>query len=293
MRRLATFVLIGLAALGAAAPAHAAGNGPIAYTVIGDNTTTIYRVAPTGGPPTPITTGRSPSWSPDGRFLAFVRGGSILTSRADGRGVQRILRNAGDPAFSTSGDQIAFVRGRSLWVAKVDGSGASRLFRAARGWSVATPTWSPSDNVIAFNDVKAVEAPDPTFAQVRAIALPGSGERGGILNRPSQNVDGWINGGVSLSWQPQGDRLLTTMLLGPTGNGIGVGTITSSGSGTGASITGQAYASWAPDGQQFCLTGPAGLTRATFGSTTQTTVVPDPPGSAMIGDCAWASTGDA
>jgi Tol biopolymer transport system component len=287
VRRAAAVVVAGLAALGAASPALAANDGPIAYTVIRGAGTTIYSVPAAGGPSTRITTGRSPSWSPDGRFLAFVRGSSVFTSRANGRGVRRILRNASDPAFSVSGDQLAFVSARSLWVSKVDGSGAVRLFKAARGRSVATPTWSPSDNVIAFNDVKDVEAPDPTFAQIRAIALPGSGERGGILNRPGQNVDGWINGGVSLSWQPQGDRLLTTMLLGPTGNGIGVGTITSSGSGTGASITGQAYASWAPDGRQFCLTGPTGLTRATFGSTAQTTVVKDPPGRAMIGDCAW------
>jgi hypothetical protein len=278
----------GVAALAVAAPAPAAPNGPIAYTVIGGGgTTTIHRVAAAGGPSTRITTGRSPAWSPDGRFLAFVRGTSVYTARADGRGARRILRHAEDPAFSAGGDQIAFVRGRSLWVSKVDGTGAVRLFKAARHWSVATPAWSPGDSLIAFNYVKAVQAPDPTFAQVRAIALPGSGERGGVLNRPGQNVDGWINGGVSLSWQPHGDRLLLTLLLGPSGDGIGVGAITSSGGGTGASITGQAYASWAPDGRQFCLTGPGGLTRATLGSAVQETVVPDPPGPAMIGDCAW------
>lgn len=285
--RIAALVATGVVALGAAPPALAAGNGPIAYTVIDRATTTIYSVAPSGGRSTKITTGRSPSWSPDGRFLAFVRGSAVFTARGDGRGVRRILRNAADPAFSSSGDQIAFVRGRSLWVSKVDGSGATRLFKAARHWSVATPTWSPSDNVIAFNYVKDVEAPNPTVAEVRAVALPGSGEHGGILNRPGQSADGWINGGVSLSWQPEGDRLLSTLLLGPTGDGIGVGTITSSGGGTAATITGQAYAHWAPDGEQFCLTGPSGLTRATFGSATQTTVVADPAGSALIGDCAW------
>lgn len=287
MRRAAIGLAAGLAALAAASPAVAANDGPIAYTVIRGGGTTIYRVTPSGGPSTRITSGRSPAWSPDGRSLAFVRGTSVYTAKANGRGVQRILRGAGDPAFSTSGDQIAFVRARSLWVAKVDGSGAVRLFRAAAGWSVATPAWSPGDDVIAFNLVKDVEAPNPTVAQVRAVALPGSGGRGGVLNRPGQNVDGWINGGVSLSWQPQGDRLLLTMLLGPTGSGIGVGTITSSGSGTSASITGQAYAAWAPDGRQFCLTGPSGLTRATFGSTVQATVVADPAGSAVIGSCAW------
>lgn len=285
--RLAALGLAGAAALAAAPPALAADDGPIAYTVIGGGSTTIYRVAPAGGTSTKLTNGRMPAWSPDGRTLAFVRGASIFASRADGSGAKRLLRDATAPAFSTSGDQIAFVRGRSLWVAKVDGTGAKRLLRAGASWTVNTPVWSPGDDAIAFNYVKDVEAPDPTFAQVRVVALPGSGAPGRILNKPGQNVDGWINGGVSLSWQPQGDRLLLTMLLGPTGDGIGVGTITSSGSGTGASITGQAYAKWAPDGKQLCLTGPAGLSRATFGSTVLATVVPDPAGSAMIGDCAW------
>lgn len=61
--------------------------------------------------------GSQPSWSPDGRRLAFSRvslsgpGSSLYTVRPDGRGLKRLSRlRAESPAWSPDGRRIAFLR---------------------------------------------------------------------------------------------------------------------------------------------------------------------------------------
>jgi hypothetical protein len=282
-----------VACAAAAAPASAArpANGVIAFSRITPAGVAIFTVAPGGGTPERLVAGGFPDWDPSGRFLAFVRGDAIWTVSASGRGATRIVRGGTSPAFSTSGDQIAYVKGGSLWVAKVDGTGATRVFRHARDWAVASPDWTPGDARIAFNYVRTdTEPPDLPVVQIRTYALAGSGAAAGVLHRPAADpaaIGGWVNGGVSLAWRPQGGRIAVTMTGGPAnGPGIGLGTLSSSGGRLGAPrVIGAAHAAWAPDGRALCLTGPAGLSTLDFGGTTPTTIVP--AGRATIGACSW------
>jgi TolB protein len=102
--------------------------------------------AASGGEPRRLTTdpanGMYPSWSPDGRRLAFMswRNGKteIFTMNADGGDQQRLVSMEGDtvdPRWSPDGSQIAFVhlpdgmsgRAAIICLVRADGSALRRL----------------------------------------------------------------------------------------------------------------------------------------------------------------------
>jgi Tol biopolymer transport system component len=75
--------------------------------------------------------GSSPSWSPHGTQLAFVRANrtgraGIYLVRRDGSDLRR-LTTGGDPAWSPDGKWIAFVRYRDLHVIRNNGQRLRRI----------------------------------------------------------------------------------------------------------------------------------------------------------------------
>lgn len=97
-----------------------------------------------------------PSWSPDGRRLAFAskRSGSfdIYVMDADGEGTRRLTSTKKDdshPSWSPDGRQIAFARGPGdIYVMNADGSGARRISHPTV--EEAEPAWSPDGKWIAY-----------------------------------------------------------------------------------------------------------------------------------------------
>jgi dipeptidyl aminopeptidase/acylaminoacyl peptidase len=75
---------------------------------------------------------RAPSWSPNGKTIAFARGERIYLMGADGRHPHALITSPGvrdaDPAWSPDGTRIAFVRREA-------GLGAALFLRA--------PAWKP------------------------------------------------------------------------------------------------------------------------------------------------------
>jgi TolB protein len=88
-----------------------------------------------GGTPRRLTYrgGLSPSWSPHGTKLAFVR--QLRSGQADvylvgreGRGLRRLTYRGGySPAWSPDGKRIAFIRDGDIYIVRTNGRGLRRL----------------------------------------------------------------------------------------------------------------------------------------------------------------------
>src|SRR5688572_8220220 len=86
------------------------------------------------------------------QLLAFVRGGDVFTISSDGTGARRLIRGAYAPSWSPDGRSIAFVSRRSgdeeIYVARADGSRALRL--TLLPGPDLSPAWSPDGKQLTW-----------------------------------------------------------------------------------------------------------------------------------------------
>lgn len=131
-------------------------------------------MAPDGSGWTRLTrdfgTDAQPAWSPDGFWVAFVRGSpgvsDLYVVRPDGTETRRVTRFAGfehHPTWSPDSTRLAFIMGPDanaygvtgeLWTIGIDGTDPTMLFAGP----VAAPTWSPDGTRILF---ETSTHPDP------------------------------------------------------------------------------------------------------------------------------------
>jgi TolB protein len=122
-----------------------------------------------------------PTWSPDGRRIAFVRRDAfgvafLYTMNADGSGL-RFLLEAGDlccPEWSPTGRRIAIALDSNIVV--VDPRGKGR--RLVTGADInSSPTWSPDGRWIAFSSDRSDEDDDEGDADIFVVAATGGPAR--------------------------------------------------------------------------------------------------------------------
>ena len=143
-----------------------------------------------------------PTWSPDGKRIAFTRGKTpaLWTMNADGTDAKRITDVAAaesDPAWSPDGKWIAFVRitlntpTREIWLVHPDGTSPRELTKV--GHSVQGPAWSPDGKRIAFSS----DARGGRFA-IDAVGVDGKG----LLPISTSSTDAF-----SPAWSPDGRQI--------------------------------------------------------------------------------------
>ena len=131
--------------------------GRLAFVSTRDGSEAIYIGDSTGI--RRLTSGLKPTWSPDGRRIAFHRLNSagVFVVNTDGSDDRLLVASGWNPAWSPDGQRIAFNSGGGVvggvYVMNVDGSGITRLvsseFVNVGDW-VGLPAWSPDSRSIAF-----------------------------------------------------------------------------------------------------------------------------------------------
>ncbi len=248
---IAKLLTLAVAPLILAMPARASfpgANGLIAFERETDGILNfaIDVVRPDGsGRATIVDSGRSPSWSPDGKRLIFhtfragARHEELFVVNADGSGLRRIehpVLDAFEPAWSPDGRRIAFSSYAKLginetfeiYVVNADGSGRRRLTR--NYMRDERPEWSPDGRRIAFQRI---------------------GSRGGIytirpngkgLRRLTRTHDD------AASWSPDG-RLIAFHRFGK-----GVMVMNADGSNAHLVVVDAYNPAWSPDGTNLTFT---------------------------------------
>jgi TolB protein len=133
----------------------ATGATPVRWIVLsahpdGDPIAQLFRIQSNGAGLKQITTGRrtasAPSFSPNGRQIAFVRlGAGIFRMNADGTGLRRVTSGTRDswPTWSPDGKQLAFVRPwRKEWRVHTVSVTGGKAHRLPLGPPAGRPTWT-------------------------------------------------------------------------------------------------------------------------------------------------------
>jgi Tol biopolymer transport system component len=165
---------------------------------------TIWTLPATGGRARAITDhfndARQPSWSPDGRLIAFqgYRDGTydVWVVAPDGTGLRQLTTGSYDdrePVWSHDGARVAFASDRGtgtnydIWVLDVRSSAVRQVTREAGNEFM--PTWSPDDSEIAFVSSRS------GGAGIWAVSLANGTERK-LPPAPAQaNAPSWGPGG--------------------------------------------------------------------------------------------------
>ena len=169
---------------------------------------------------------RGPTWSPDGKKLAYV----LLTR----------------PQRPNQNDRPVYDRGEALYTVDVDGSNPTLIFTVEDRLqeSITTePAWSPDSQRIAF--VHQTQPTEGNQGMVKLYTVRPDGSDLTLILGPDQGFLGLGHSGV-LSWSPDGTRILLCRtrytVLGPLSIVNVDGTDWQVIGGTGA------HAAWSPDG---------------------------------------------
>jgi Tol biopolymer transport system component len=253
-RRLAGALALALAAVAFPAAGHAAypgKNGKLA--VEGDTQPGIWTVKPNGNDLTRVTSKKglpfNPSWSPDGKWIAFTQSNALWRMHGDGSHKEKLVKGVASDldtniSWSPNGHKLVFNKKDDLWTVKRNGDDAKRITKSPD--AERAPAWSPSGGRIAFQFRDDVTAD----LDLRLIKPNGTG----MVAIPN------TKNGSEPDWSPNGKRLVYDSL----GTGIllikpdGTGQRTFAKNGNNEFVVDPA---WSPDGEQIAYAHNISLSR--------------------------------
>jgi Tol biopolymer transport system component len=159
-----------------------------------------------------LTSGKTndthPTWSPDGKSIAFVRDEDIYVMGADGAGPKRISdidAQESDPAWSPDGDWFAYIKRtpgtpvQNLWLMRPDGSERHALTR--QSGRAFTPAWSPDSKRIVFSMNRNQ---DQGLFELFTIGVDGKALRSVVGTTHDNFEPAWSPDGSEIAYQEEG-----------------------------------------------------------------------------------------